>query len=206
MSPSFAKVFSSTREMQMISKDKEEALEKEEIELEDEEIEEVLEEIDEHNDEIPHKQVEELTEKLAKAEEDVMRARAEVENTRRRAENDVANARKYAVEKFAAEVLLVRDSLDSAAKIDIDADNRDMLDKMLEGIQLTMKQLDSAMHKFNIEEVDPQPGDTLDPEKHQAMGMVDADGIEKNCIVQVIQKGYTINDRLLRPAMVMVAK
>ena len=190
----------------MISKDKEEAIEKEEIELEESEIEEVLEEFDEHNQDVPHQQLEEMKEQLAQAEDNLLRARADIENTRRRADMDIANARKFAVEKFAAEVLLVRDSLDSAAKVDIDADNRDMLDKMLEGIQLTMKQLDTAMQKFNIEEVDPQPGDNLDPEKHQAMGLIDAEGIASNCIVQVIQKGYTINERLLRPAMVMVAK
>ena len=190
----------------MTSKDKEEAIEREEDVLEEEELDEALDEINEHNEEVPQMQIEELTEQLAQAKDDVLRARAEAENTRRRAENDVANARKYAVEKFAAEVLLVRDSLDSAAKVDVDVDNREMLDNMLEGIQLTMKQLESAMEKFNIEEVDPQPGDSLDPEKHQAMGMIDAEGISTNCIAQVIQKGYTINERLLRPAMVMVAK
>ena len=76
---------------------------------------------------------------------------------------------------------------------------------MKEGLDLTMKQLDTAMEKFNIVEVDPQPGESLDLDRHQAMGLVDAEGIESNCIAQVIQKGYTINDRLLRPAMVMVA-
>lgn len=190
----------------MTSKEKEEMLEKDEIDLEEEELEEVLEEFDEHNREVPHKQLEEMREALAKAEEEQLRSRAEVENIRRRAEKDIANARKFAVEKFAAEVLLVRDSLNSARSIDLDQENREILEKMKEGLDLTMKQLDTAMEKFNIVEVDPQPGERLDLDKHQAMGLVDAEGIETNCVAQVIQKGYTINERLLRPAMVMVAK
>lgn len=190
----------------MTSKEKEENREIDEIELEEEEIEEVLEEFDEHNREVTHAQFEEMRESLAKAEDEVLRSRADVENIRRRAEMDIANARKFAIEKFAAEVLLVRDSLDSARKIDLDQENREILEKMKEGLDLTMKQLETAMEKFNVVEVDPQPGDRLDLDKHQAMGLIDAEGIEANCIAQVIQKGYTINDRLLRPAMVMVAK
>jgi molecular chaperone GrpE len=190
----------------MTSKEKEEMREKDEINLEEVEIEEVLEEIDEHNLEVSHKQFEEMREALAKAEDEVLRNRAEVENIRRRAENDIANARKFAVEKFAAEVLLVRDSLDLARKIDLDQENREILEKMKEGLDLTMKQLEVAMEKFNIVEIDPQPGDRLDLDKHQAMGLIDAEGIDSNCVAQVIQKGFTINERLLRPAMVMVAK
>lgn len=190
----------------MTSKEKEDMREKDEINLEDEEIEEVLEELDEHNEDVSHQQFEEMREALSKAEDEVLRSRAEVENVRRRAENDIASARKFAIEKFAAEVLLVRDSLDQARKIDLDQENREILEKMKEGLDLTMKQLETAMEKFNIEEILPEQGDRLDPEKHQAMGLLELEGIESNCIAQVIQKGYTINDRLLRPAMVMVAK
>ena len=190
----------------MTSKEKEDMREKDEINLEGAEIEEVLEEFDEHNQEVSHQQFEEMRERLAKAEEEMLRSRAEVENIRRRAELDIASARKFAVEKFAAEVLLVRDSLDQARKIDLQQENREILEKMKEGLDLTMKQLETAMEKFNIEEILPQEGDRLDPEKHQAMGLMDAEGIDSNCVAQVIQKGFTINERLLRPAMVMVAK
>jgi len=175
-------------------------------EIEGDDVEVVREEIEEHNREVPQKTIEVLTEELEQARENLLRASAEVENIRRRAENDVINARKYAVEKFAAEVLLVRDSLDSAAQVDLDADRREIIEKMSEGLTLTLKQLDNAMHKFDIVEVTPEPGEKLDPEKHQAMGLAEAEGIDTNHIVTVIQKGYTIKDRLLRPAMVMVAK
>ena len=103
-------------------------------------------------------------------------------------------------------MLLVRDSLDSARKIDLNQENREILEKMKEGLDLTMKQLDTAMEKFNIVEIDPQQGERLDPDKHQAMGLMAAEGVDANCVAQVIQKGYMINDRLLRPAMVMVAQ
>ncbi|MEA1888734.1 MAG: nucleotide exchange factor GrpE [Pseudomonadota bacterium] len=190
----------------MTSKEKEEIREKDELGLEEVEIEEVLEEFNEHNQEVTHQQFEEMREELAKAKDEMLRSRAEMENIRRRAENDIANARKFAVEKFAAEVLLVRDSLDQARKIDLEQENREILEKMKEGLDLTMKQLDTAMEKFNIEEISPELGERLDPEKHQAMGLIDAEGIGANCVALVIQKGFTINDRLLRPAMVMVAK
>jgi molecular chaperone GrpE len=190
----------------MTSKEKDTGREQEETDIELEEVEEVREQFEEHNREVQHKQVEELATQLQQAQDELLRARAEMENIRRRAETDVANARKFAVEKFAAEVLLVRDSLESASQVDLDADNRSVLEKMQEGLQLTLKQLDNAMHKFDIEEVSPAPGERLDPDRHQAMGLVEAEGIDPNHIVSVMQKGYTIKGRLLRPAMVMVAK
>lgn len=175
-------------------------------EIEGDDVELVREEFEEHNRDVSQKAFEAMKEELEKAREDVLRARAEVENIRRRSENDVISARKFAVEKFAAEVLLVRDSLESAAQVDLDSEGREIIEKMSEGLSLTLKQLDNAMHKFDIAEVAPAVGEKLDPEKHQAMGLVEADGIETNQIANVIQKGYTIKDRLLRPAMVMVAK
>ena len=190
----------------MTSKEKSDIKEHDDINLEEVELDEVLEEIDEHNQEVSHQQFEEMREAMNKAKDEALRSRAEMENIRRRAENDVASARKFAVEKFAAEVLLVRDSLDQARKIDLEQENPEIIQKMNEGLDLTMKQLETAMGKFNIAAVDPELGDRLDPEKHQAMGLMDAEGIDSNCIAQVIQKGYTINERLLRPAMVMVAK
>lgn len=133
----------------------------------------------------------------------LMRTEADKENVRKRAERDVESARRYALEKFAGELLAVRDSLElgyEAANQD-DAD----VDKLREGTELTLKMLTQAMEKFNIEEVNPV-GEKFDPELHQAMSMQEAEGHETNTVISVIQKGYRLNDRLLRPALVMVAK
>ena len=175
-------------------------------EIEADQIEEVEEAIEAHNADVSRQQLDALTTERDEARDDLLRCRAELENVRRRAENDVANAHKYAVEKFAAEVLLVRDSLDVANQIELDADNQQVVEKMREGMALTLRQLDNAMQKFGIEEIVPQPGDKLDPERHQAMSLVEAEGVAANHVVSVIQKGYSIRERLLRPAMVMVAK
>lgn len=133
----------------------------------------------------------------------LMRTEAEKENVRKRAERDVDSARRYALEKFAGELLAVRDSLElgyEAASQD-DAD----VEKLREGTELTLKMLTQAMEKFNIEEIDPV-GEKFDPELHQAMSMQETEEQESNTVVSVIQKGYRLNDRLLRPALVMVAK
>jgi len=135
-----------------------------------------------------------------------LRAAAEAENIRRRAENDVANARKYAVEGFASELLAVRDSLEIARSLEISETDSGAVAKMKEGLDLTLKQLDSAFSKYNIEAVEPSPGDKLDPERHQAMTTQESDSVPPNHVVSVIQKGYTIHDRLLRAAMVVVAR
>jgi molecular chaperone GrpE len=139
-----------------------------------------------------------------------MRAAAELENTRRRAQIDVANAHKYALDKFATEILMVRDSLEQARVLeatgDADALSQDAaVGKMLEGIDLTLKQLDSVFEKFQLSIIDPQ-GEKFDPEKHQAMSLLESDEADPNHVLQVIQKGCMLNDRLLRPAMVIVAK
>jgi len=133
----------------------------------------------------------------------LLRVQAEMENVRRRAERDVENAHKYALEKFAAELLPVKDSLElgAAAAQQEDAD----LAKLREGTELTLKLLDDALGKFGINVVDPleQP---FNPEFHQAMSMIEAPDKQPNSVVAVMQKGYTLNERLLRPAMVVVAK
>lgn len=138
--------------------------------------------------------------------EKYLRAKAEVENIRRRAQNDVANARKFAVEGFAGEALLVRDSLELARAVEMSDESQGMVEKMKEGLDLTLKQLDSVFDKFGIKVVEPVPGDKLNPEQHQAMTTQESNEILPNHIVTVIQKGYAIHDRLLRPAMVVVAK
>jgi molecular chaperone GrpE len=151
-------------------------------------------------------QLETARAELAEQKDSYLRAVAEAENIRRRAENEVANARKYAIEGFASEVLAVRDSLEIARSLEIRDDDTGAVAKMKEGLDLTLKQLDSALSKFAIETVDPRKGDKLDPERHQAMTTQESDNVPPNHILAVIQKGYTIHDRLLRPAMVVVAK
>ncbi len=143
---------------------------------------------------------------LEELKEKYLRAQAEVENVRRRAQNDVANARKFAVEGFAGEALLVRDSLELARAVEISDEDKGLVEKMKEGLDLTLKQLDSVFEKFGIKVVEPVPGDKLNPEQHQAMTIQESDEIKPNHIVTVIQNGYAIHDRLLRPAMVVVAK
>lgn len=151
-------------------------------------------------------QLEAARAEVAEHKDRYMRAAAEAENVRRRAENDIANARKYAVEGFASEILSVRDSLEIARSLEIKEDDAGAVAKMKEGLDLTLKQLDSTLSKFSIEAVVPEKGDKLDPEKHQAMSTQESDNVPPNHILSVIQKGYTIHGRLLRPAMVVVAK
>jgi molecular chaperone GrpE len=150
----------------------------------------------------------ELEAARTKAAEDLdkfLRAKAEAENVQRRAQVEVANARKYGIERFAAELLAVRDSLELARTVDIQQENRTALEQMHEGLDLTLKLMDSAFQKFSLTVIDPQ-GEKFDPEKHQAMSMVESDEIDPGYVVQVVQKGYLLHDRLLRPAMVLVAK
>ena len=143
-----------------------------------------------------------------KAAEDLdkfLRAKAETENVQRRAQVEVGNARKYGIERFAAELLAVCDSLELARTVDIQQENQSALEQMREGLDLTLKLLDSAFQKFSLTVIDPR-GEKFDPEKHQAMSMVESDEIAPGYVIQVVQKGYLLHDRLLRPAMVLVAK
>lgn len=151
-------------------------------------------------------QLEAARAELAEHKDRYMRAAAEAENIRRRADNDVASARKFAIEGFASEMLAVRDSLEIANSLEIKEDDAGAIAKMKEGMELTLKQLDNALSKFSIEAIEPQKGDKLDPDRHQAMSTQESENVEPNHIVSVIQKGYKIHDRLLRPAMVVVAK
>ena len=131
-----------------------------------------------------------------------LRARAELENVRRRAERDVANAHRYGLERFVNEFLPVRDSLElgvSAAGDDADAA------RVREGMELTLKLMASAFEKLGIEVVDPV-GQPFDPDLHQAMSMQDGEGTESGTVLSVVQKGYRLNERLVRPALVVVAK
>lgn len=146
-----------------------------------------------------------LQEAQAKAEENwsnMLRLQAEMENTRRRAERDVQAAHKFALEKFVNELLPVKDSLEmgEAAAVVENAD----VEKVREGIELTLKMMTDVMGKFGVAEVNPV-GEPFNPDLHQAMSMQDAPNAKPNTVVTVYQKGYQLNERLVRPAMVVVA-
>ncbi len=128
-----------------------------------------------------------------------LRAKAEADNIRKRAQQDIANAHKYAIEGFASELLAVKDSLEAAMTIE-----NTSIDSLKDGVELTLKQLNAAFGKFNVKELNPL-GERFDPHRHQAIGMMES-AQEPNTVVSVLQKGYLINDRILRPAMVMVAQ
>ena len=151
----------------------------------------------------PEKSLEELlAEAQAKLEQQrdaMLRAVADAENARKRYKAEAASAQKYALERFAEGLLPVMDSLDAALK-----------SGDISGVELTRKQLQSALEKSSIREIDPKPGERFDPHRHQAMAVVEAaPGEEKrepNTVVAVMQKGYALHDRVLRPALVTVAK
>ncbi len=128
-----------------------------------------------------------------------LRAKAEVENIRRRSEEEMAKARKFAVEAFAESLLPVRDSLEAAIAID-----KATQEQLLEGVHATLRQLVQALERNKVVEVNPPAGTKFDPHQHQAIGMVPSEQ-EANTVVSVLQKGYLIADRVLRPALVMVA-
>jgi molecular chaperone GrpE len=137
----------------------------------------------------------------AKEHEDAwLRAKAETENVRRRAAEDVDKARKFALDKFAGELLAVKDALEAALAVDQQAS----VEAIKSGVELTLKQLSGVFEKHNIVEINPI-GVKFDPHSHQAIGMVDGDG-EANTIASVLQKGYALNERVIRPALVMVCK
>jgi len=129
-----------------------------------------------------------------------LRAKAEADNIRRRAQEDIAKAHKFAIESFAEALVPVKDSLEMALKLD-----NPSVDALKEGVEMTLKQLAAAFERNKLLEVNPSPGEKLDPMKHQAISMVAAEQ-DANTIVSVLQKGYLISDRLLRPALVTVAQ
>jgi len=128
-----------------------------------------------------------------------LRAKAETENMRRRAADDVDKARKFAVENFAAELLTVKDSLEAALKAESPS-----VENMKDGVELTLKQLVAVFGKFNLHDIDPM-GEKFDPHLHQAIQVVESQQ-PANTVVTVLQKGYRLHERTLRPALVMVAK
>jgi|TARA_B110000438_G_scaffold282928_1_gene310422 molecular chaperone GrpE len=140
---------------------------------------------------------------VADQKDSVIRAKAEVDNVRRRAAQDVEKARKFALEKFAAEMLTTVDNLERALQ-SIDKDD-ERNTAIVEGIELTYQGLLASLEKFAIKAIDPQD-QPFNPELHQAMSMQEVEGVAPNTVIAVMQKGYELNGRLIRPAMVMVSK
>ncbi|MBX9849683.1 MAG: nucleotide exchange factor GrpE [Rhodocyclaceae bacterium] len=137
--------------------------------------------------------------KAAEAQDAWLRAKAEGENIRRRAQEDISKASKFAVEKFASELIAVKDSLEAAL-----ASDKQTAEDLKAGVELTLKQLISAFEKSALLEINPLD-EKFDPHKHQAISQLEADG-EPNRIINVLQKGYALHDRVIRPALVVVSK
>ncbi|MBH0074706.1 nucleotide exchange factor GrpE [Pseudoalteromonas sp. APC 3358] len=140
---------------------------------------------------------------IADQKDGVVRAAADVDNIRRRAAQDVEKAHKFALEKFANELLPVIDNLERA--IEFSDKENETLKPLLEGIDMTVKSFNDAVSKFGVEIVNPQ-GEQFNPDFHQAMSIQPSNDVTPNTVLAVMQKGYTLNGRLLRPAMVMVSK
>jgi molecular chaperone GrpE len=140
---------------------------------------------------------------IADQKDSVVRAKAEVDNIRRRAAQDVEKARKFALEKFAAEMLTTVDNLERALQsIDKDDEGNKAI---TEGVELTLQGLITSLDKFGVKAVDPQD-QPFNPDLHQAMSMQEVPDVAPNTVIAVMQKGYELNGRLIRPAMVMVSK
>jgi molecular chaperone GrpE len=147
----------------------------------------------------PEERIAELEAELAAAQDQFLRSKAEMENLRRRHQEEIGNAHKYAINKFALELLSVKDCLEMAL-----ADQSGQFDTLKLGVDLTLKQLGSAFEKAQILEINPL-GEPLDPHRHQAIQSEES-AVEPNTVLRVMQKGYVVADRLLRPAMVVVSK
>ena len=134
-----------------------------------------------------------------KLRDDWLRARAETDNVRRRSQDEVARAQRFAIEAFAAALLAVKDSLEAALTVE-----NTSIESFKEGVELTARQLDSVFEKFALKPIAPL-GEKFDPHRHQAISQIDSDE-EPNTVVSVLQKGYLLNDRVIRPALVVVSK
>ncbi|MDI1259050.1 nucleotide exchange factor GrpE [Aquabacterium sp.] len=147
-------------------------------------------------------QLAELHAKHTEVSDAYLRAKAEAENTRRRADDEISKARKFAVESFADSLLPVKDSLEAAIATQLSKPDTP-IETVMEGVQATLRQLGAALERNKVIEINPANGAKFDPHQHQAISMVPADQ-EANTVVGVLQKGYLINDRVLRPALVTV--
>ena len=158
---------------------------------------------EEQTPESPEEMIARLEDAVSSAHDEALRAQAEAQNTIRRAEQDVEKARKFALERFCNELLPVVDNLERA--LEAAEGEEEILKPIAEGVELTLKSFLDALQKVSIEPVSPQ-GEPFDPQLHQAMTMVENGEVEPNTVIAVMQKGYTLNGRLVRPAMVMVSK
>lgn len=152
-------------------------------------------------------EVAQLREQLEEQKEEVLRAKAEMQNIRRRAEIDVEKAHKFGTEKFVKELLPVVDSLEKAVESaqNQEVQNEEVVSRIKEGVDMTLDMFIGALSKFNVEQINPV-GEPFDPQKHEAMSMVPSNEAEPNTVIAVMQKGYLLHERVVRPAMVMVAK
>lgn len=174
-------------------------------------LEQVAEELAQEGDELSaeaeiavlNAELEAAKQTIEEQKDSVVRAAAEVENMRRRAAQDVEKAHKFALEKFANELLPVLDNLERAIEF-ADKENED-IKPVIEGVEMTAKSFIDAVAKFGVEVISPQ-GETFNPDFHQAMSIQPSADVEPNTVIAVMQKGYLLNGRLLRPAMVMVSK
>lgn len=147
-----------------------------------------------------------LKDQVKDFQEQLLRSHAEMQNVRRRAEIDVEKAHKFALEKFVKELLPVADSLEKAVESTEGHEGEgELVASIREGVEMTLSLFMNSLQKFNVAQLNPM-GEPFDPQKHEAMSMVPAPDAEPNTVVAVVQKGYTLNDRLVRPAMVVVAK
>ena len=141
---------------------------------------------------------------LVEQQDSVLRAQAEVQNMRRRCEQDVERAHKFALEKFSSELLPVLDNLERALQAVNNAED-ESVKTLYEGVELTLKGFLESLNKHNIEQLDPE-GEPFDPQLHEAISLVENDNVEPNTVLAVVQKGYVLNERVIRPAMVMVSE
>ncbi|NQZ94507.1 MAG: nucleotide exchange factor GrpE [Moritella sp.] len=175
------------------------------VTTEDVKVEEATVEVDESVARIAalEAELEKATASAAEFKDMALRAKADADNIRRRAAIDVDKAKKFALEKFANELLPVIDNMERGL-LHVDKSNETLL-PLIEGIELTAKSLEAALEKFGVKSVNPE-GEKFNPELHQAMSMIESTDVEPNTVISVMQKGYELNGRLIRPAMVMISK
>ena len=151
-------------------------------------------------DESQTDQINDYEQQIEELKNQVLYAKAETENVRRRGFEDAEKTRKYALESFSQELLIVKDSLEAS----LSSETID-LTTLKDGVELTLKQLNSVFEKFNIDEINPID-EKFNPNEHQAISMIESEDKEANTILNVLQKGYKLNERVIRPAMVVVSK
>jgi molecular chaperone GrpE len=150
-------------------------------------------------------ELEKIYAELAETKDLMLRSKAEAENMRRRAKLDIENAHKYSIEKLAKELVHVVDSLEKGLEVTAEDSSQGKVESMRQGMELTHKLLLTTLEKFHIHQVDPQ-GEVFDPKQHEALTTQETTELEPNMVLMVVQKGFVIHDRVLRPARVIVSK